>query len=100
MSPIIKVAVAGASLYFTCAVRMSKSLPKYLSLKWFKNVNGTYLEIPDEQMNQRSNETYSTSELVIKNAQTSPPNGFLYKCQMSYRDQIHSDYLRLIVFSG
>ena len=100
VSPTKKVVVAGVRLDFTCAVDMSRSLPKYLSLKWFKKVNGTFLEIPDEQTHERSNETYSTSVLVIKNAQTSPPSGFSYKCQMSYRDKITREHSSLLVFSG
>lgn len=97
MSPKKKVDVAGASLDFTCAVDMSRSLPKYLSFKWFKKVNGTYLEIPDEQTYQKSGDT---SVLMIKNVQPTPPNGTLYKCQMDYRGKIRSDYSHLVVFSG
>ena len=97
MSPGIKVVVAGASLDFSCAVDMPKSLPKYLSFKWFKKVNATYLEIPDEQTYRKNG---STSVLMIRNAQTTPSNGTLYKCQMDYRGKIRSNYSRLVVFSG
>ena len=97
MSPKTKVVVAGASLDFTCEVDISRSLPKYLSFKWFKKVNGTYLEIPDDQTYRKSG---GTSVLMIKNAQTTLPSGTLYKCQMEYRGKIHIGYSRLLVFSG
>ena len=97
VSPEKKVVVAGASLDFTCTVEMSKSLPKYLSFKWFKKVNGTYLEIPDNQTYRKSG---GTSVLMIENAQTTLPNGASYKCQMDYRGKIHSGYSLLVVFSG
>lgn len=97
MSPRKKVVIAGASLDFTCAVDMSQSLPKYLSFKWFKKVNGTYLDIPVEQTYRKSG---GTSVLMIKNAQTTLPSGTLYKCQMDYRGKIRSNYSRLVVFSG
>ena len=89
--------VAGASLNFTCVVDMPNSLPKYLSFKWFKKVNDNYLEIPDEQTHRKDG---TTSLLMINNAQTTPPNGTLYKCQMDYRGKTQSDVLRLVVFSG
>ena len=97
VSPITKVVVAGASLDFNCTVKISRSLPKYLSFKWFKKVNGTYLEIPDEQTYRKSG---GTSELMINNAQTTLPSGISYKCQMEYRGKIQSGYSRLVVFSG
>ncbi|XP_020626717.1 uncharacterized protein LOC110064055 [Orbicella faveolata] len=98
VSPRKKVVVAGASLNFTCVVdHMSKSLSKYLSFKWFKNVNGTYVKIPDEQTHRKNG---SASVLMIKNAQTTLPNGILYKCQTDYRETIRSHYSRLVVFSG
>ena len=90
--------VAGASLEFFCVVRhMSNSLPKYLSFKWFKNVNGTYLKIPDEQTYRKND---ITSVLMIESAQTTLPNGTAYKCQMDYRETISSGYSLLVVFSG
>ena len=97
MFPEKKVVVAGASLDFTCTVEMPRSLPKYLSFKWFKKVNGTYLEIPDNQTYRMSG---GTSVLMIENAQTTLPNGTSYKCQMDYRGKIHSGYSLLVVFSG
>lgn len=97
VSPVKKVVVAGTSFNFTCVVDMSKSLPKYLSFKWFKEVNGTYLEIPDKQTHRKSG---STSVLMIKNVKTTPPGGTLYKCQMSYRGKTSSYRPRLVVFSG
>jgi len=98
VSPRKKVVVAGVSLEFTCVVdHMSNSLPKYLSFKWFKDVNGTYLKIPDKQTQRRND---STSVLVIKNAQTTLSDGTAYKCQMDYRGKISSGYSRLVVFSG
>ena len=97
VTPAKKVEVAGASLNFTCVVDMSRSLPKYLSFKWFKKVNGTYLEIPDEQTHRQSG---GTSVLKIKNAQTTPPNGNLYTCQMDYRGKIRNASSRVVVFSG
>jgi len=98
VSPTKKVVVAGESLEFRCEVgHMSNSLPKYLSFRWFKDVNGTYLKIPDEQTYRKSD---STSVLMIKNAQTTLPNGIAYKCQMDYREKKSNGYSRLVVFSG
>jgi len=98
VSPTKEVVVAGASLEFTCEVHhMSNSLPKYLSFKWFKDVNGTYLKIPDKQMYRKSD---STSALMINNTQITLPKGTAYMCQMDYRGRISSGYSRLVVFSG
>jgi len=98
VSPTKKVVVAGESLEFTCKVdHMSNSLPKYQSFKWFKDANGTYLKISDEETYRKSD---STSVLMIKNAQITLPNGTAYKCQMDYRGRISSGYSRLVVFSG
>ena len=51
-------------------------------------------------MSKHTDRVAALQYLMIKNAQTTPPNGSLYKCQIDYRGKIRSDYSRLVVFSG
>ena len=61
---------------------MKNSLPKYLIFKWYKQENGTFVEVPSSETHRRDN---TTSVLMIKNAKATPDGGILYKCEMLYK---------------
>ncbi|PFX14424.1 Fibroblast growth factor receptor 1 [Stylophora pistillata] len=98
VTPEVKVIGAGTSTNFTCKVKVENSFQKYFTLKWFREENGTHVEIrQDDTMYRQTVVSYGHSVLTIINAQPTPREGVTFRCQVTYRDTASSFYPRLIV---
>ena len=86
--PQTKVMSTGSNINFTCHVTLrikdsrNTALKKYLVFKWYKEEDGTFVEVPDGETSRHNG---STSVLIIKNAKATPKGGILYKCEILYR---------------
>ena len=101
VTPEVKVMEAGTSANFTCKASVGVSLQKYFTLRWFREENGTHVEIRQgDTMHKQTVVSYGHSVLTITNAQLTPAEGVTYRCQITYRGTATSYPLRLIIVKG